>query len=310
MKNSKFDVSIVIVTYNVRDLLRNCLTSIAQSHAGLSIEVFVVDSGSDKSHQMVQDEFPEVHIIRNPHNDGFARANNLAIKEAQGKYILILNPDTELLPTTLKKCFDYMEKDQKIGVLGCRVELPDGSLDIACRRSFPTPAVALSRMLFLSRLFPRSPRFARYNLTFLPENEIYPVDCVVGAYMFVRRTVVRDIGLMDEDYWMYGEDIDFCYRVKKAGWEIIYYPKVKIIHHKGASSGLTKSSSQITSASFATKLRTVRAFHEAMHIFYAKHYRSIYPKWLNKVVMIAIQTRLYLAIAALYLKYRNIFIGG
>jgi GT2 family glycosyltransferase len=310
MKESKFDISIVIVSFNVKNLLRNCLRSVGKARYELAIEIFVIDSGSDESYKMVQEEFPEIHTIKRPQNDGFARANNLAIKNARGKYVLILNPDTEILPATLKRCFEYMEKHQKIGVLGCRVELPDGSLDIACRRSFPTPSVALSRMLFLSRLFPKSPKLARYNLTFLPEDQIYQVDCVVGAYMMVRNLAIHDVGLMDEDYWMYGEDIDFCYRVKKAGWEVIYYPKARIIHYKGASSGLTKSSSRVTSATFATKLKTIKAFHEAMHIFYAKHYRVIYPKWLNKIVMLAIQARLYLAIATLYLKYRNVFIGG
>jgi GT2 family glycosyltransferase len=156
-----------------------------------------------------------------------------------------------------------MDEHLDIGVLGCKVVLPDGRLDLACRRSFPTPEVSFYRMSGLSKLFPKHERFAQYNLTYLDENETYEVDSVVGAFMLVRREVVEQIGMLDEDYFMYGEDIDWCYRIKQAGWKVVYYPEVEIIHYKGASGGKKNP-------------RIIYEFYRAMYLFYEKHYKSKY----------------------------------
>ncbi|MBV1767692.1 MAG: glycosyltransferase family 2 protein, partial [Methanobacterium sp.] len=202
--------------------------------------------------------------IASTRNNGFAHANNLALKECSARYVL-LNSDTVILNNSLTKCMDYIEGDSSIGALGCKVILPDGSLDKACRRSFPTFSVSFYRMTGLSRLFPKSKRFGKYNLTYLDENETYEVDSLVGAFMLVRSDAIHEIGLLDEQFFMYGEDIDWCYRIKSRGWKIMYYSGAEIIHYKGGSNS-TRDKSRLTTE-----------FYRSMYIFYNKHYRDDYP---------------------------------
>jgi GT2 family glycosyltransferase len=274
-----YDLAIVIVNYNVRDLLRRCLQT-AFASKGINFRVCVVDNNSpDDSVEMVRAEFPQVHLIANKENVGYPAANNqglraLGVKEEGRKkeegrrtrdeggaprYALLLNPDTELPPDGLAQVVAYMDAQPDIGVIGPKLVLPDGQLDMACRRAFPTPAVSFYRMVGLSRLFPRSPRFGRYNMTFLDVDEIAEVDSVVGAFMMVRGTAVQQVGLMDEQFWMYGEDLDWAKRIKDAGWRVVYYPKVTVLHVKRASSRQNP--------------RAQVEFYRAMLIFYYKHYR-------------------------------------
>jgi len=258
------------------------------------LEVLVVDNGSsDGSPAMVKEEFGNVILIESKENLGFAKANNIAIKKAVGDYILLLNPDTIVVGDCLDKCVQYMDKHRDIGVLGCKVILPDGRLDVACRRSFPTPSVSFYRMVGLSKLFPKHKRFAQYNLTYLDENETYDVDSVVGAFMLVRREIIDQVGMLDEDYFMYGEDIDWCYRIKQAGWKVVYYPEAVIIHYKGASGGKRNP-------------RIIYEFYRAMYLFYKKHYQSKYSILVTCIIYLGIALKL--AISLLLNQFKGI--GG
>lgn len=287
-------LAIVIVNYNTRDLLRDCLRSLAEGAARSAPEVWVVDNASsDGSAAMVQREFPHVRLISNARNGGYAYANNLALRQilegrgsaptaaepapgarpqpATPDYILLLNPDTVTPPGALDGLVGYMEARPEVGAAGPKLLLADGSLDLACRRAFPTPAVALYRMTGLSRLFPRSPRFARYNMTYLDPDTETEVDSVVGACMLVRGAVVREVGLLDESFFMYGEDLDWAYRIKQYGWRIMYVPSVTVHHYKRASSS-------------QRPFRSIRHFYNAMRVFHRKHFAATTPAPLNLLI--------------------------
>ncbi len=281
------DLAIVILNYNTRDLLSNCLDSVFASQGEVRYRVCVVDNAStDGSAEMVRSRFPQAHMIANPVNIGYSAGNNVGLRwfgfpEANGpegatpaRYALLLNPDTLLPPTALAEMIAFMDARPTVGVAGPRVRRPDGSLDKACRRSFPTPQVSFYRMTGLSRLFPRSKRFNAYNLEYLPEDAVHPVDSVVGAYMQVRREAMTDAGLLDEAFFMYGEDLDWAKRIKDAGWEVWYNGAVEITHVKEAASSQS-SKSRID-------------FYEAMWIFYRKHYQAQTPWLLDKAILFGI----------------------
>ncbi len=278
------DLAIVILNYNTRDLLRNCLRSLQMQPSGLRIGVCVVDNAStDGSAAMVRQEFPAFHLIVNPANVGYSAGNNVGLRWAgfgsrvagqAPRYALLLNPDTLVPPGALAAMVRFMDERPQVGVAGPRVRRPDGSLDRACRRSFPTPQVSFYRMVGLSRLFPRSRRFNAYNLEYLPENAVHPVDAVVGAYMQVRGAAIAQAGLLDESFFMYGEDLDWAKRIKDAGWEVWYNGQVEITHVKEAASSQS-AKSRID-------------FYEAMWLFYAKHYRQETNWLLDKVIRLGI----------------------
>jgi len=280
------DLGIVIVSWNTRDLLRRCLQSVYASR-GVTLEVVVVDNAStDGSADMVRAEFPQAMLIASAVNGGYPYGNNLGLRalgldrgagpEAP-RYGLLLNPDTELPPDALCAMTAFMDADRRIGMAGPKLVLPDGSLDLACRRSFPTPDVAIYRMAGLSKLFPRSRRFGRYNLTYLDPDTLTEVDSVVGAYMQVRREAIAQVGVLDETFFMYGEDLDWAYRVKRAGWTVWYNPAVTVLHVKRAASRQSR--------------RAQWEFYRAMLIFYRKHYRAQTPLWLHTLILAGLALR-------------------
>ncbi len=282
------DLAIIIVNYNTRDLLRACLRSVYASEGDFSYHVTVVDNASqDGSMEMVEQEFPQARAIRAPKNGGFAYANNIGLRaygfgenrpmEELPRYALLLNPDTELPSTALAEMLALMDARPDIGASGPRLILPDGSLDKACRRAFPSPTSFIYRGLGLSKLFPHNPRFAQYNLTYLPEDQETEVDSVVGAFMLVRRQALEAAGLLDESFFMYGEDLDWAFRIKQAGWKIWYYPQVIVYHHKGAAS--------------RGNVRVRRAFYDAMAIFVRKHYKSQTHPLLYGLIMTGIAVK-------------------
>lgn len=298
------DLAIIIVNFNTRDYLRNCLTSIYDSRGDFTCEVCVVDNASsDGSVAMMRAEYPETRLIESPVNGGFAYANNLGLRaygfglttcrtpgnaSAQHSpswgdlsnrpcYVLLLNPDTVLPPDALAMMLDFMAEHPEAGVAGPKLVLEDGSLDLACRRSFPTPQVATYRMMGLSKLFPRHPRFGRYNLTYLDPDQVAQVDSVVGAFMLVRREAIQQAGLLDEKFFMYGEDLDWAYRITQAGWKVYYNPAVTVLHVKRAASRHSR--------------KAAREFYRAMRIFYDKHYASSTPFWLHWLVLAGISLR-------------------
>ena len=283
-------LSIVVVSYNTCDLLRACLRSVQANERPPDLELFVVDNSStDGSPGMVATEFPWAQLIESGANLGYAHANNLALRRCRGEYFLLLNPDTELPPDALRRMVEFMDAHPEAGMAGPKLVRPDGSLDLACRRSFPSPEVSLYRMLGLSRRFPRSPRFGRYNLTYLDPNQTAEVDSVVGAFMMVRAEAARQVGLLDESFFMYGEDLDWAYRIKGRGWKVLYYPEVVVLHHKGASS---RRHSQ----------RATFEFYRAMYIFYRKHYAASTNLLLGLLIMSAIAVKCAFALAANHIR--------
>lgn len=299
-------LAVVILNYNRADLLADCLASIYANPTRCALQVWVVDNASsDGSAEMVRSRFPQVHLIESPVNGGYAYGNNLALRAimqgAEGgsehaaagqaeatpqpapDYILLLNNDTIVPAGAFDGLVDYLEAHPEVGVVGPKLLLPDGSLDLACRRSFPTPEVSFYRMTGLARLFPRSRRFGRYNLTYLDPNVETEVDSVVGACMMLRAAVVREVGLLDEQFFMYGEDLDWAYRIKQYGWRIVYYPRVIVHHYKRA-------------ASTRRAIPSIRAFYDAMRIFHRKHYRATTPAPLNTLIEVGITAKELLAL--------------
>ena len=260
------DLSIIIVNYKTQAVTLNCLKSVFDSDfSNIKTEVIVVDNASgDGSAEAFKAAFPKIHLIVNDSNLGFSKANNIGIQAAKGNYVLLLNSDTEVRPDSISRCMDYIKKHSDIGALGCKVLLSDGTLDPACKRSFPTPSSGVFHTLKLDKAFPNSRIFGAYDLTYLDENKIYSLHCITGAFMMVPMNVIQHIGMLDEDYFMYGEDIDWCYRIKQAGYKVVYYPKAEITHHKRVS-GFGKRNPKV-----------VAAFYDAMTIFYDKHYRKKY----------------------------------
>ncbi|MCD1259511.1 glycosyltransferase family 2 protein [Paenibacillus athensensis] len=278
------DISILIVSFNTRKLTLECLQSVYASQTEYEFEVTVIDNdSSDDSVSQIRKHFPQVRVIANRQNVGFAKANNQGIALANGRYVLLLNSDTTVEADTLQKMTDFMEEHPHAGAGGCRVDLPDGSLDKACKRGFPTPSASFYYAFGIARLFPRVPRFNQYQLGYLDPQQTHKIDCLVGAFMLVRKAVIDQIGPLDEQFFMYGEDIDWCYRIKQAGWDVYYYPGTRIIHHKGASSR-------------RKPLKIVYEFHRAMAIFHNKHYSSRYPFWINGLVYTGVAVKLTAAV--------------
>jgi len=265
------DLYIVIVNYNTRDLLRQCLASVYDSRGEFSYHVCVVDNcSSDHSGEMVKAEFPQATLIASDVNGGYAYANNLGLRDAEARYSLLLNPDTILPPRALTDMIAFMDEHPDAGVAGPRLVLQDGSLDKACRRSFPSPEVSLYRLTGLSSLFPKSPRFGRYNMTYLDPAITAEVDSVVGAFMMVRAEALKGVGLLDETFFMYGEDLDWAYRIKAAGWKVYYNANVTVLHYKRASS--------------KHSLKAQVEFYRAMILFFRKHYAADTPFWLSALI--------------------------
>ncbi|MEM8532555.1 MAG: glycosyltransferase family 2 protein [Chloroflexota bacterium] len=284
-------LAIVIVNYNTRELLRDCLTSIFAVTTRHRVDVWVVDNASsDGSVAMVQRTFPMVHLIANTHNGGYAYANNLALREILAlpkldperqemasdiaylpDYVMLLNSDTVVPDQTLDGLIRYIEAYPDVGAVGPKLLLADGTLDLACRRAFPTPTTFIYHAIGLSRLFPRSPRFARYNMTYLDPDIEVDVDALVGACMLLRSSVIQEVGLLDEEFFMYGEDLDWSYRIKQYGWRIKYTPHVIVHHYKRASS---------SQRPFAS----IRHFYHAMRVFHRKHYAATAPTLFNIMI--------------------------
>ncbi|OGE87917.1 MAG: hypothetical protein A3J07_00160 [Candidatus Doudnabacteria bacterium RIFCSPLOWO2_02_FULL_49_13] len=271
------DLSVIILTYNAKDLLRQCLQSVFASATGFEFEVLVPDNGStDGAIEMVKAEFPRAKLIENGRNLGFAKGNNVAIKQAAGRYVLLLNPDTTVRLETLDLSIKYMDAHSDVGIMGGKVILPNGQLHEACRRRFPNPANAFLRLFGFRK-------FSNYNYRNVPVNQEMEVDSVVGAYLLIRKSVIDRIGLLDERFFMYGEDLDWCWRAKAAGFKVMYYPKAELTHYLYGSARFVK-------------FRSVAWAHEAMKIFYRKHYANQHNPLFNALVYLGIGIRMYLVL--------------
>jgi len=278
-------LSVIIVNYNVQFFLENCLHSVFNALKGIDGEVIVVDNNSvDGSLKMLEQKFPQVKLIANKNNLGFSKANNQAIKESKGEYVLLLNPDTVVEEDTFKICIDSFERDPKVGGIGVMMLDGKGNFLPESKRGLPTPAVAFYKIFGLSNLFPRSKRFSQYHLGHLSKDENHEIEILSGAFMMLRKTVIDQIGTLDENFFMYGEDIDLSYRITKAGYKNLYLADTSIIHYKGES---TKKSS----------INYVYVFYRAMAIFAKKHFSQTNAKLFSFLINLAIYLRAALAVA-------------
>jgi len=272
-------LSVIIVNYNVKNFLKQCLYSAQKASEGIDTEFFVVDNHSvDGSVEMIKTSFPDIHLIANNENLGFAKACNQALKLAKGKYALLLNPDTVVQENTFRKCIEFMDTHPEAGGLGVRMINGNGKFLPESKRSLPTPWVSFYKIFGLSALFPKSKKFGKYHLKYLDEYEIAEIEVLAGAYMFMRMEVLKKIGFLDERFFMYGEDIDLSYRILKAGYKNYYLPETSIIHYKGES---TKKGS----------LNYVKIFYQAMSIYANKHFSGKKLKWYILLIQFAIYFR-------------------
>jgi GT2 family glycosyltransferase len=276
--SSKPLVSALIVSYNVKSLLLKCLEAF-YAHADVPVEAIVVDNAStDGSAAAVAAEYPNAIVIAQPRNLGFGRANNVGLEQCQGRFVLLLNPDVTLNPGAVGRLADFMITRQDAGAVGPRLVYPDGRLDPDARRSFPAPSTMLYRTVGLSRLFPHSPRFGRYNMGHLPETEVHEMDAGTAACLMVRMTALDRIGFFDPRYFMFGEDIDLCYRLKLGGWKVFYLPNASAIHHKGAATSQAHS-------------KMLYEQHRAMWSYHIKHHADDISAFANGLVWVQIWGR-------------------
>ncbi len=280
-------ISIIIVSYNTKELLKACLESIESSRRpDDSFEVIVVDNASSDGSAEYVKRKKNIHTILNKTNVGFSRANNQGIKRAAGEYVLLLNSDTELRLNTIQELLKYMDTYARVGAVTCRVDLPDGKIDPACHRGFPTPWASLSYFLGFEKLFPKSEIFSQYHLGYKDMNSIHEIDSPVGAFFLSRRKILEDLKGLDEEYFMYGEDIDLSYRIKEAGWPIVYYPLVSILHRKKQSGRSGKNKD--------VRRQTDIFFYEAMKIFYTKHFMKKYPSLVTRFIFYILTLRIWM----------------
>lgn len=283
-------LSVIIVNYNVEHFLEQCLLSVRKACEGIEAEVIVVDNDSvDGSVDMIKEKFHEVILIDNKDNRGFSKANNQGIRISKGDYVLLLNPDTVVEEETFKTCISFMDDHPSGGGLGVRMLDGKGHFLPESKRGLPTPDVAFYKIFGLSSIFPKSKRFGKYHLGYLDEHETHEVEILSGAYMFLRKKALDEIGLLDEDYFMYGEDIDLSYRLIKGGYKNFYTPETRIIHYKGES---TKK----------TSINYVLVFYNAMRIFAKKHFSAQHARSYNKLIELAIYARAAISLVKRFLQ--------
>ena len=267
------NLSVVIVNYQTFEMTKNTINSILKYSYPFSYEIIVVDNASsDDSLSKLQDYFKDdVKFIASSENNGFAAGNNQALRRVDSDYVLLLNSDTIVWENTLESIYNYMEKHDDVGACGCRVRLENGELDKACKRTFPNVKNSFFRLFHI----PTNSEDDNYNLTNLPDDGIYEIDCLTGAFMFMRKSALDGVGLLDETFFMYGEDIDLCYRIKNGGWKIVYYGESSITHLKGASSKKQKN-------------KLIYEFYRAMYVYYKKHHAGDSFFLTNLIVYIGI----------------------
>ena len=303
------DLSIIIVNYNTKDFLGQCVNSLLKNLSKeINYEIIIVDNASsDGSQESIKYYVSRLHqdfggqasikrknikIILNEKNLGFSKANNVGVKASEkSRYVLFLNSDTIMHPGTMERMIQFMDENKDAGAATCKLSMLDGKIDDATHRGFPTPWNSFCHFSGLEKALPKSKLFAGYSLGWMNFNKAHEIDVLAGAFMLVRRKAGEEAKWWDEDYFFYGEDIDFCYMLKEKGWKIYYVPDFSIIHYKGVSSGLKKVSEKITTADNKTKNKTTKWRFNAMRIFYKKHYKQQYPWIVNFLVNLGISIR-------------------
>lgn len=284
-KIEQIDLSVCIVTYRARDFLRDCLHSLYENTDGLRLEVIVADNGSnDGTVEMLRREFPEVSLIENESNLGFTRPSNQCLRLSRGQYALLLNPDTLILPQALNRLVAFMESHPEVGICGPKVLNKDFTLQKSCRRGESRPWAVISYFTGLAALFPHSRFFSEYQMTYMDENTAHPVAGVAGSCMLIRREVIEQIGYLDERYFAYQEDADYCFRARQAGWQIYYVPEAQVIHYGGQG------------GSRVEPYRSIIEWHRSYWLYYRKNLAKDYFFLFNWVYYCAMFVKLLLSL--------------
>jgi GT2 family glycosyltransferase len=279
------DVSICIVSFRTRDLLRDCLGSIYKTVDSLSFEIIIVDNNSqDGTLEMLNAEFPGVRLLVNDHNAGYTRPNNQAIRESNGRYVVLINPDTVVKPNAIAELFHFLEDHPEVGIVGPKVLNRDGTLQKQCRRSEARPWDSFCYFSGLSRLFPHDRRFAGYLMTYLDENLVHEAEAVSGSCMMIRRQVIEQIGYQDENFFAYQEDTDYCRRTRLAGWKVFYNPSAQIIHYGGEG------------GSNVQPFRSIIEWHRSYYLYYRKHFSRDYFFVFNAIYYLGMLIKLGLSL--------------
>lgn len=273
------DLSIIIINYNTKKLTKQAVEAIFSTKPQTQFEIIIVDN-SDCPGECYKDEESNVVLLSHVENHGFAHACNLGARAAVGKYLLFLNSDTIMQPNTLDASVEYLRQHPEVGGLGVQVVLENGELDHACKRGFPTPWNAFCYFTHLDRVFPKIPLFNGYRLNHLDRNQIHQVDAVTGAYLMIPTALYRQLQGFDETFFMYGEDLDLCWKIKAAGYQVVYYALAQCLHLKGQSGRANRSPF------------VQYHFYNAMLIFYDRYYETRYPKWLTGLVKLAIRKKM------------------
>jgi GT2 family glycosyltransferase len=282
-------LTVIVVNYNGAATVRRCLRALWEQREPDWETILVDNASSDGSARGLAEDFSGLRVVFNTHNSGFAAANNLALRSISGRNVLLLNPDVVAEAGAIRTAVEYLEDNADVGIVGARVLLPGGHLDPAARRSFKTPGTYLYKWLGLCRRLPRHPRFGRYYLSYLDENQITDVDSVPGAFLLIRRAVVERIGLLDERFFMYCEDEDWCLRAKQGGWRVVYHPAVVVHHAKGSSTR-------------QRRLRMAYHFHRSLILYHRKNIAPHHAKPLNATVYAGIGVGMLRAIAIALLR--------
>ncbi len=283
-------LTISIVNYNAGEFLIKCLESIERVKDEADITVFMVDNAStDDSIEKLKSRKLNLRInyILNKENLGFGKAHNQVLTQIKDGFILILNPDVEVKKGDLKAVLEYLEKNEDVGAVTPEIILTNGEVDLTAHRGFPTPWASFKYFVLKDD--------SLYHLSKLNLKEVHEVDAITGAFFLTRAAVLKEVGFFDEDYFMYAEDIDLCFRIKMAGYKIIYLPNIKVLHHKGVSTGLKKHSQHITTATLETRQKMTGYFYQTMKIFYKKHLAKDYPIIINWLVYLGIDIKMWLA---------------
>ncbi len=281
------DLSICIVSYQTRDLLRDCLRSIYGTVDSLSFEIIIVDNHSeDGTPEMLRDEFPDVRLLVNDHNTGYTRPNNQALRESKGYYVILLNPDTLVKSNAIVELFSFLETHPEVGIVGPKVLNRDGTLQKQCRRSEARPWDAICYFSGLSRFFPHDKRFAGYLMTYLDEDQTHEAEAVSGSCMMIRREVIDQIGYLDELFFAYQEDTDYCRRARLAGWKVFYNPSAQIIHYGGEG------------GSKVQPFRSIIEWHRSYYLYYRKHFARDYWFVFNAIYYLGMLIKLGLSLFA------------
>lgn len=290
------EISICIVSFNACEYLRDCLDSILGSPRQVSIEIIIADNHSnDGTVEMLREQYPDLYVIHNSHNEGFSKPANMAIKASRGRAILLLNPDTVILNSSIEALIRYLDSNPQVGIVGPRILNRDGSLQRQCRRSEGRPWDAFCHLSGLSLMFPRNPRFSGYLMTYLDDDLISEVQSVSGACMLVRREVFDQVGLLDERFFAYQEDSDLCYRARHADWKVCYLPSVEIIHYGGRG------------GAGVHPYRSLLEWHRSYYRYYRKHFAAGSPLLLNLAIYLMIAGKFALTfVVALFRKHKYV----